>query len=642
MKDKYISIIIPCYNVENTLDRCIQSILKQDFKNFEIILVDDCSNDKTWDVIKKYSNEYSNIIGFKNETNKGAGYSRNLGIKNAKYDYISFIDSDDYVENNFYYDMLEKMIVDKSDLVVCDIYVKYDTVTGDDIRNIACENPKDKYCFINNGLAASPCNKLFKKKQLLKYPFPEGIMNEDIATVIAIMMEANKISYCKSTYYNYIQYASSVQNSTLSDKRLDIFKSIDLLAERVPCTKKTKKYWDAIVYNQIIMFLIYVVPKENDWNKRRKFLKKFDKLSRKYELRKNRLWWGVFLPNQGRKHKFYYRVFMKLNCNGFSGFASTLISIYKLLAKNKKPVIKDDASLDDLEQLAIKQSKLKDSDIRISVVIPNYNYEKFLYQRLYSILYQHEKISEILILDDCSSDNSRKMIDEIEERLNKYINIKKVYNTTNSGSAFRQWKKGFEMATGDYVWIAEEDDYCSNKFLSEVIKPIKHDKNVVISYVDTAFIDKNGFIILRTIKPEIDILKTGHWDHNFINDGVDEIRDYSYLNCTIANVSSVLFKKNNYEQYFKESGEFRQAGDWLFYLNVMSDGKIAYRNKPINFYRVHGNNVTSQTKKQAHFDEILRVHSKIKEKFGISSEQNKNIEERYEFLKRVWNLNEKE
>ena len=267
MKNEYISIIIPCYNVENTLDRCIQSILKQDFKNFEIILVDDCSKDKTWDVIQKYTNEYPNVVGFRNETNKGAGYSRNLGIKNAKYDYISFIDSDDYVENNFYSEMLNTMIEDKSDLVVCDIFVKYDTVDGTDIRNVACINKKDKYNFINNGLAASPCNKIFKKKQLIKYPFPEGIMNEDIATVIAIMIDSKKISYCTTTYYNYIQYSSSVQNSSLSDKRLDIFRSLDVLAERFPYSKKTKKYWNAIVYNQIIMFLIYVVPKEDIFKK---------------------------------------------------------------------------------------------------------------------------------------------------------------------------------------------------------------------------------------------------------------------------------------------------------------------------------------------------------------------------------------
>ena len=641
MKNNFISIIIPCHNVEKTLGRCVDSILNQTFKNFEIILVDDCSSDNTWEVINKYAEKYSNISGYKNDTNKGAGYCRNFGLKQAKYKYISFIDSDDYVENNFYEDMMTKIVEEKSDLVVCDIYVKYEDVVGEDVRNVACGYPNDKYSFINNGLAASPCNKLFKKQALLKYPFPEGIMNEDIATVIAYMIDAKRISYCDSTYYNYIQYSSSVQNSVLSDKRLDIFKSIDVLAKRAPYSKKTKKYWDAIVYNQLIMLLIYVVPKEKDWNKRRKFLKKFDKLSRKYHLRKNRLWWGIFLPNQGKKHRIYYKTFMKLNCNGFSGLSSTMISIYKWLASKKKPVIKEMITIDDLIEKAKVQKNIRKNDIKISVVIPNYNYQQFLYQRLYSILYQTEKIYEILILDDCSTDNSRKVIDDIVEKLQDYIAIKKIYNDENSGSAFKQWEKGFKESTGDYVWIAEADDYCENNFLKQVLKPIKKDSSIVLSYVDTAFIDKEGYIILRTIKPEIDIMQTKHWDSNFINDGIKEIHDYSFLNCTIANVSSVLFKNNDYSNYFNESGKYKQAGDWLFYVNVMSTGKVAFTNKPINYYRVHGTNVTSTTKKQAHFDEIVRIHKALDEKFGLTDDQKEKINGRYKFLSRVWNLNTK-
>ena len=231
-----------------------------------------------------------------------------------------------------------------------------------------------------------------------------------------------------------------------------------------------------------------------------------------------------------------------------------------------------------------------------------------------------------------------KIIDEIVKKLNKYINIKSVYNETNSGSAFKQWRKGFEIANGEYIWIAEADDYCNCNFLKEIVKPIKKDKDVVISYSDTAFINKDGMMILRTIKPEIDIMKTGHWDTNFINDGKNEIKNYSFLNCTIANVSSVLFKKNNYSKYFEESGKFKQAGDWLFYVNVMSQGKIAFCNKALNYYRVHGNNVTSTTKKQAHFDEIKLVHKSINEKMEFNEFQKNEIEKRYSFLAKVWDI----
>ena len=301
MKDG-ISVIVPCYNVENYIEKCVESILNQTYKNLEIILVDDCSTDNTLKLLKKFSKKYDNVSYLTNEKNSGAGYSRNNALKYAKYDLISFIDSDDYVESNFYESMIKQMKREKSDVVVCDIFVKYDSVDGTNTRSQACLNPKSKYSFIDNGLAASPCNKIFKKKDLLKYPFPEGIMNEDIATVIPILVKSKKISYNTNTYYNYIQRTSSVQNSRLSEKRLDIFKSLDILKKRIPYNKTNKKYWDAIIYNQVIMFFIYVIPKEKDKVNRKKFLKKFNVLSKTYEIRTNHLLWN-FLEIQGKKYK---------------------------------------------------------------------------------------------------------------------------------------------------------------------------------------------------------------------------------------------------------------------------------------------------------------------------------------------------
>lgn len=636
-----VSVIIPCYNVEKYLENCLDSILTQNYKNLEIILVDDCSTDDTWKIIKKYQKKYDNVVGIQNDKNRGAGYSRNSALKIASYDYISFIDSDDYVESNFYDSMMKQIKKEKSDVVVCDIFVRFDNVDGTDTRSVACTKTGDKYSFINNGLAASPCNKIFKKEQLLKYPFAEGIMNEDVSTVLAILISSSKISYNTDTYYNYIQRKSSVQNATLSDTRLDIFKALNILEERIPRNKKNQKYWDAIIYNQVIMFLIYVVPKEESSKVRKQFLKKFHQFSKKYDLRKNSLWW-TFLACQGKKHKIYYRLFMKFTCEGHYALVNCMISFYHWYnSEIKKSVIKDNITMDDLIEMAKKQNSLKNSKTKISVVVPNYNYEKFLYQRIYSILAQTTKIEELIILDDCSKDNSRQLIDKIVSKLKKYINIQKLYNDTNSGSAFKQWEKGFQVATGDYVWIAEADDYCKRDFLANAIKPMKCHNDIVLSYVDTAFIDKDGFIIMRTIKPEIDILKTGHWDHNFVTSGIEEIQNYAYLNCTIANVSSVLFKNGDYKEYFKESGKYKQAGDWLFYTNIMKNGKIAFCNKAINYYRVHGNNVTSVTKKQAHFDEIVKIHKALDQEFKLNSNQKKEINKRYKFLKNVWNLNEK-
>ena len=638
MKKDYISIIIPCYNVSKYISKCIDAILEESFKKYEIILVDDKSTDDTLSIIKEYEKKYDFIKVIENKENKGAGYSRNQALKIAKYDLISFIDSDDYIESNFHEELLSSMKKEKSDISVCDIYMKYE---GDfieqDTKISAYTIDKSKFDFINNGLAASPCNKLFKKELFIDNMFPEGIMNEDVSTVLTSMIRAKSISYTPNTYYNYIQRKTSVQNKEFSFKRFDIFKALDILDERIKNYEDYDKYMEAIIYNQIITFFVFVIPREKSFCKRYKILRKFYKSSKKYKIMNNSFYYQ-FLETQPKLSKLFYKLLFMFNCHGLCLSADILISVLNLYKKySNRNVIKKNIGMDDLIRCANIQ-KNKKSDINLSVVIPNYNYEKFMYQRLYSILNQTEKISEVIILDDCSKDNSRELIDNIYENLKEIIDIKKVYNETNSGSAFKQWEKGFSLAKGDYVWIAEADDYCDKKFLKNILKPIRMDKEVILSYSDTAFINADGNIFMKTIKNEIDIMKTGHFDNSFVNDGKEEIRNYAFLNCTIANVSSVVFKNNDYSDYFKMSGEFKQAGDWLFYINVMSNGKIAYSSKALNYYRLHGSNVTSTTKKQAHFDEIKRIHDYMRKNYKITKEHEKYIEERYLFLKKVWNL----
>ena len=156
-----------------------------------------------------------------------------------------------------------------------------------------------------------------------------------------------------------------------------------------------------------------------------------------------------------------------------------------------------------------------------------------------------------------------------------------------------------DFATGDYVWICEADDYCHKKMLKDLIKPIQKNPDIVISYCDTAMIDTTGNMIMSSIKKEIDQQNSKHWNQNYVIDGLEEIQKYAYLNCTIANVSSALIKRGDYKDFFASSKKYRQAGDWLFYVQLMKLGKVAYNKNARNYYRIHGSNVTSVTKKQA-------------------------------------------
>ncbi len=634
---KELSIIIPCYNVEKYVEKCVDSIIKQLNKvEYEILLVNDKSKDKTLDILKKIKKKYNNIIIINNETNIGAGASRNKAVKKAKYNYISFIDSDDYVNDTYYNDMIDLIVKEDSDFVLCDIAMVED---GNVTRYPSFEGQMTNYNIVSSGLAASPCNKIIKKELLLKYPFEEGIMNEDVASILPIIVNSKKISYSDTSVYYYVQHSSSIQNSSLSDKKLDIIKAVSIFKDRIKGVDNFKEYVDTVVFNQIISFLFYVPKREKNIIKRGKFLTKFGKQSKKFELRSNELYWR-FLTNSNFKTKIYYKVYMKCICNGFGMLASFWIAIYDLykIFKKNNSVIKKNITLDDIVKV-VKNNQKMNCKKTVSVAIPNYNYSSFLYERIYSIFNQKYKINELIFLDDCSKDDSCEVFDEVEEKIKDIIPVKKFYNKNNSGSVFKQWRKAMENCESDYIWIAEADDYCENKMLSSLMSLVNSEDNIRVAYVDTAFINKEGNIILKTIKPEIDIMKTGHWDKNFINDGLDEIKNYAYLNCTIANVSSVVFKKDDYSDVFEELQSYKQVGDYYFYLSLMERGKIAFINKPYNYYRVHGNNVTSTTKKELHFNELQRVHKLLDKKYKFDSKQKKEIEKRYDFLRRVWNLN---
>ena len=96
-------------------------------------------------------------------------------------------------------------------------------------------------------------------------------------------------------------------------------------------------------------------------------------------------------------------------------------------------------------------------------------------------------------------------------------------------------------------------------------------------------------------------MKTGHWNRNYVFSGKNEFYNYTFLNCTIANVSSAVIKKGSYDQAFSIAKQYRQAGDWVFYANLMQLGKISYVAKTYNYYRVHNNNVSTVTKKRRSF-----------------------------------------
>ena len=135
-------------------------------------------------------------------------------------------------------------------------------------------------------------------------------------------------------------------------------------------------------------------------------------------------------------------------------------------------------------------------------------------------------------------------------------------------------------------------------------------------------------------------MKTGHWNKDYVNDGVDEIKNYVFLNCTIANVSSVVFKKIDYSKELKEAGSFKQCGDWYFYFSVMKRGKVSYISNAYNICRLHGSNSTTNLKKKIHYQEVIRVQNIISAEFKTRDNSKYYIDNRLKYLKDVWDLSD--
>lgn len=267
---------------------------------------------------------------------------------------------------------------------------------------------------------------------------------------------------------------------------------------------------------------------------------------------------------------------------------------------------------------------------KVSVVIPNYNYQDFITERIDSILMQTYPIYELIILDDCSTDNSVKVIENKIKDI-KDIKVRFIKNEKNSGCVFKQWKKAFEIAEGDYIWIAEADDSAENNFVEEVIKGFD-DKNVVISYCESARIDENNMLIREKSDDLYDMCRTGEWNSSYTKDGKDEIIEHLSVTNTILNVSSVMWKKQDYSEILEKATEFKVAGDWYIYYNALRNGKIAWNSKPLNYYRKHSKSVCTTVKADVEFKEICRLQDEITELYELPKEIKEKQELRRSFM----------
>jgi glycosyltransferase involved in cell wall biosynthesis len=245
-----------------------------------------------------------------------------------------------------------------------------------------------------------------------------------------------------------------------------------------------------------------------------------------------------------------------------------------------------------------------------TVIIPNYNHGRFLKRRIESVLNQTYSNFDVIILDDCSTDDSKNIIENY--RGNAHISTI-VYNEVNSGNTFAQWKKGIELANGKYIWIAESDDFSDIQFLEKVIPVISTNERVGLVFSDTVIIDEKEKVLGKW--------SFGHYQKNgkrnsVILKGREFCFNHLIYKNIIPNASAVVFKKdillNNLEWI---DTKIRNCGDWKLWLNISLNYEVASIPEYLNFFRRHSNNVTGSLLLQK-LESIKIIKEILKKKYN--------------------------
>jgi glycosyltransferase involved in cell wall biosynthesis len=241
----------------------------------------------------------------------------------------------------------------------------------------------------------------------------------------------------------------------------------------------------------------------------------------------------------------------------------------------------------------------------VSIIVPNFNHEKYLKQRLESIFNQTYANFEVILLDDCSTDASVKILTEYAGKPQVSHCI---FNETNSGNTFKQWAKGISLAKGDLIWIAESDDFCESNFLEKVIQPFQNDPDVVLAYCQSSRVNEISEVT-GSWKTHTDDLDETLFLQNFTMESNEFIERFLIYRNVIPNASAVVFRKEAVDriQHFDIAPEFRYCGDWMFYCKLISNHKVSFVHQSLNSFRYHSSSVIATAVKTENRISIIDI-----------------------------------
>lgn len=278
-----ISVIIPIYNAEKELDRMLKSVQNQVFSDFEVLMIDDGSKDKSSLVCQSYVEKDQRFFYYYQE-NQGVSMARNYGLKRAQGEYIAFLDADDEIDEN-YFDELIRACID-ADIAVCDVVVECEGIEKK--RFTGCDSKLNKLEALNLLLMrkiinSGPCAKLYKREVISMIEFPAMKTYEDIIFNLRVFSNSSSVVYTSKTQYHYIENSYGAMNSMRKAPSTDIVMASEIIMEYI------KNHKEGIapecIYVTISHLFQYVVAMvRNECRQDKIFLNNVKKFYTKYAL----------------------------------------------------------------------------------------------------------------------------------------------------------------------------------------------------------------------------------------------------------------------------------------------------------------------------------------------------------------------
>lgn len=406
-----ISIIVPVYNTEKYLPKCLDSILNQNNKNIEIIVVNDCSPNNCNEIVNNYIKRYNNIKLIENKNNLGLYNTRLIGIKEAKGKYVMHVDSDDYILPNSLNELIDIINEDDYDIIAFNCLIEndkgniYESPPQNKIlqeKIIYDKNEMYEELFLGS-LPESNATKVFKRElySCLDYVNRNIVFQEDYLAIIQLIFSSKAIRLTSKECYIYYQRSES----STKFQNMNYKQRVKTLEDLIFVNDKIINFFkDKNIYN--IYYANIIKQRENmyyDW--------------------------------------IYNEIISNLNDNEEKEIKDLIFKAFPLISPNLK--------------ILDRINKPSNNNYFLSIIIPVFNTEKYLKRCLDSIVNQSFKDMEIILVDDCSAGNCYEIFEEYQKN-NK--NIKYIKNEVNLGSAWSRLN-GLSYAKGEYIHFVDSDDW---------------------------------------------------------------------------------------------------------------------------------------------------------------------------------------